>query len=63
MHTFCQVAAVVVCLDEALGVVGVDVKGVEVRADALYGGEILSSTVSICKLRCIRTGLKDIVLT
>jgi hypothetical protein len=46
LRTFCQVAAVVVCLDEALGVVGVDVEGVEVGADALDWGEVLFGTVS-----------------
>lgn len=39
--------AVVICLDEALGVIGVDVESVEVGADALDWGEVLSGAVSI----------------
>lgn len=39
--TLCQVAAVVICLDEVFWVVSVDVKGVEVGADALDGRKVL----------------------
>lgn len=53
MRTFCQVTAVVVRLDEALRVIGVDVEGVQVRADALDWGEVLPATVSVHSPRWI----------
>lgn len=51
--------AVVVCLDEALGVVGVDVESVEVGTDALDWGEVLSGAVSIhvhVEMHCVHAG-------
>lgn len=47
MRTFCQMTAVVICFDEALGVVGVDMESVEMSADAFDWGEVLSGSVSI----------------
>lgn len=47
IRTFCQMTAVVICFDEALGVVGVDVESVEVGADALDWGEVLYGAVSV----------------
>lgn len=44
--TFCQMGAVVVRLDEALRVVGVDVESVEMGAQALDWGEVLGRGVS-----------------
>lgn len=40
-----QMAAVVVRLDVATRFVCVGVKGVEVRADAFYGGEVLDDSI------------------
>ena len=40
-----DVCAVVVRLDHTLGVVGVDVEGVEMGADALYGRKVLVETI------------------
>ena len=41
-HLVVQVSAVVIRLDEALGLVGVRVKGVEVGADILDGCKVLA---------------------
>lgn len=47
VHTLGQVTAVVVGFNEALGVVGIDVKGVEVCADGLDRGEVLGRRRSV----------------
>lgn len=41
-RTFGQVAAVMVGLDDAFGIVCVDVEGIQVGADALDGRKVLS---------------------
>ncbi len=50
-HVFGQVAAVVVCLDDPGWVGGVDVKGVEVSADAFERGEVLGLSASLYGLK------------
>jgi hypothetical protein len=59
MRTFCQVTAVVICLNETLGVIGIDVEGVQVRADALDWSEVLFGTVNIhihVTMHCVQAG-------
>ncbi len=46
-HVFGQVTAIMVCLDDACWVGGVDVEGVEVGANALNGGKILVMSASL----------------